>query len=60
MGNKVIPQNEQERKNCQHKHTVLETFGILAFGGGEVNDNLTDHVFCLDCLGYVGEGGRDE
>ena len=58
MGKQTIARNEQERKNCQHEHTVLETFGSLTFGGGEVNDNLTDHVFCLDCLSYVEGGAR--
>ena len=34
---------------CNHSHTVTETTGRFYFINGEVDDNIEEHTYCLDC-----------
>jgi hypothetical protein len=35
---------------CPHEHTLLNTTGSMHYSGGEVDDDLEDHIICQDCL----------
>jgi len=37
-------------KVCKHENTVLHTSGTRWFSWGDVDDNLENHVICLDCM----------
>jgi hypothetical protein len=35
---------------CLHRHVVVDTTGSRRFRAGEVEDDITERLRCLDCL----------
>jgi len=40
---------------CLHLHLVVETIGSRRFRAGQVEDDITEHLRCLDCLEILSE-----
>jgi len=40
---------------CLHHHVVVETTGSRQFRAGEVEDDITERLRCLDCLELLSE-----
>jgi len=39
--------------DCPHHHTFIDTTGGWHFYGGEVWDDLEDHLICQDCGAHL-------
>lgn len=40
---------------CLHRHVVVDTIGSRRFRAGEVEDDITERLRCLDCLEILSE-----